>query len=141
MKMTTMLGDVMQSLFKPPATRQYPCERQEPPERLRGCLHWDSTNCIGCGLCAKDCPANAIEVIVLDKKAKRFVVRYHLDRCLFCGQCVESCPRNCLELSQDDWELAALSKEPFTLYYGDDADVKIARTGLSEADIDQPVNA
>lgn len=141
MKMTTMLGDVMQSLVKPPVTQQYPNERQEPPERLRGGLHWDATKCIGCGLCAKDCPANAIELIVLDKKAKRFVMRYHLDRCLFCGQCVESCRRNCLELSHDDWELAALSREPFTIYYGDDADVEIVRSRLSESGVDQSVNA
>jgi len=137
MKIVTMAGDVLQSLFKRPVTRQYPLERVEPPEKLNGCLHWDATNCTGCGLCEKDCPANAIDLIVLDKKEKRFVIHYHLDRCIFCGQCVVSCPRSCLGLSPDNWELAALGKDLFTLDYGDIADVEAARSRLLEADVEQ----
>ena len=140
MKLIAMLSDVLQSLFKSPVTQQYPYERQEPPKRLHGRLRWDPTNCIGCDLCAKDCPAEAIELIVLDKKAKRFVVHYHLDRCLFCGQCVESCRHKCLELDKNDWELAALSTDLFAIYYGDEADVELVRSGLSEPAVNQPAS-
>ena len=91
MKLTTMWKDALSSLFKPAATQRYPFVRREAPEHLRGQLHWDPSACTGCGLCAKDCPADALEVIVLDKKAKRFVMHYHVDRCTFCAQCVSSC--------------------------------------------------
>lgn len=128
-----MLGDVVGSLFRRPATERYPFERRPVPQRLRGQLRWDPERCTGCGLCARDCPADAIELITLDKKNKRFVLRYHLDRCTFCAQCVQSCNFDCLELSPDRWELAALSKEPFTIHYGDDADVEAVLAGLTGA--------
>jgi formate hydrogenlyase subunit 6/NADH:ubiquinone oxidoreductase subunit I len=132
MKTVTMLGDVLRSLVHKPVTRLYPFERHEPPERLRGQLDWDPTNCTGCGLCVKDCPAEAIEIITVNKAEKRFVMRYHLDRCLFCGQCVKSCRRKCLTQSGDHWELAALTEDPFTLYYGNEEDVETARTGADD---------
>lgn len=122
-KVGSMLQDVLQSLVKPPATQRYPFTRPTTPPRLRGLLVWEGNECIGCTLCAKDCPAKALEVITLDKKAKRFVVRYHVDRCTFCAQCVESCRRGCLKMS-DDWELATFSKQAFELYYGKPEDVQ-----------------
>jgi len=119
-----MLGDVLQSLFRRPVTRRYPFEWKAAPGRLRGKLTWNPERCTGCALCNKDCPSNAIELITLDKKSKRFVMRYHVDRCTFCAQCVENCRFDCLGMSSEQWELAALSKEPFTIYYGKDADVE-----------------
>jgi formate hydrogenlyase subunit 6/NADH:ubiquinone oxidoreductase subunit I len=136
MKLGTMLSDVFRSLFRRTATRQYPFERKPAPERLRGKLYWDAETCTGCSLCSKDCPANAIEIIMVDKAAKRFVVRYHLDRCTFCAQCVLSCPQDALRLSHDEWELADTSKKPFTIYYGEDADVEPFLVNLAESDAD-----
>lgn len=134
MKLGTMLSDVFHSLFRLTATRQYPFERKQAPERLRGKLHWDAEKCTGCSLCSKDCPANAIEIIMVDKVAKRFVVRYHLDRCTFCAQCVLSCPQDALSLSCDEWELADTNKQPFTIYYGADANVEHFLVNLAESD-------
>ncbi len=138
MKIGAMLGDVFRSLFRRPATRQYPFERKEAPERLRGKLHWDPEKCTGCLLCVKDCPAQAIEVFMVDKANKRFVLRYHLDRCTYCAQCVVSCRPGALEMSNDEWELAATSKEPFTVTYGDEADVQrlveLAQAGANSAE-------
>jgi NAD-dependent dihydropyrimidine dehydrogenase PreA subunit len=57
MKFASMLTDVLKSLVTPVATKQYPVERLEAPLQLRGRLNWDPTECIGCGLCVKDCPA------------------------------------------------------------------------------------
>lgn len=124
MKIGTMLQDIVTSLFHRPATEQYPFEKRAAPPRTRGMLHWNPEKCTGCCLCNKDCPANAIELITLDKKAKQFVMHYHPDRCTFCGQCVESCRFDCLEMSSEEWELAATSKESFTVTYGRDEDIE-----------------
>jgi formate hydrogenlyase subunit 6/NADH:ubiquinone oxidoreductase subunit I len=122
-----MVSDVVTSFFTKPITRRYPFERREAPERFRGKLVWDLSKCTGCQLCIKDCPANAIELIVIDRSKKHFMMKFHADRCTYCAQCVVNCKFKCLNLSHDQWELAALSKEPFTVYYGLEADVDAAR--------------
>jgi formate hydrogenlyase subunit 6/NADH:ubiquinone oxidoreductase subunit I len=130
MKMGAMLSDVLRSLWRRPVTQRYPFERRAAPARLRGKLHWNPEKCTGCCLCSKECPSKAIELITLDKKSKRFVVRYHVDRCTFCAQCVQNCRFGCLAMSNEEWELAALSKAPFTVYYGDETDVQAVVAGL-----------
>jgi NAD(P)H-quinone oxidoreductase subunit I len=136
MRIGTMLSDVLRSIFSPPATREYPSVRKDAPERLRGKLTWDRSKCTGCSLCAKECPANAIEMILIDRASKRFVMRYHMDACTFCAQCVQNCRFNCIEMSNKEWELAALNKEAFTVHYGSDEDVaKILETfGKNQAE-------
>ncbi len=123
MKLATMLGDVMHSLVRKPVTERYPFERKEAPQQLRGRVAWDPQKCTGCTLCVKDCPSRALELITIDKAAKRFVMLYHLDRCTYCAQCVESCRFDSLSMSHDQWELAALTKEPFAIYFGRKEDV------------------
>jgi formate hydrogenlyase subunit 6/NADH:ubiquinone oxidoreductase subunit I len=68
-------------------------------------------------------------MIVLDKKAKRFVMRYHLDRCTFCAQCVFSCRQDSLEMASNLWELAGPDREGFTLYFGKDEDIRDVLAG------------
>lgn len=138
MKIVTMLKDVVRSLGKRPFTRPYPREKQPAPERLRGKLHYDPEKCTGCCLCSMECPANALELITLDKKEKRFVMRYHLDRCTYCAQCVQNCRFGCLEMSPDEWELAATSKEPFTIYYGNEEDIAAIVGNSADADAEPP---
>jgi formate hydrogenlyase subunit 6/NADH:ubiquinone oxidoreductase subunit I len=124
MKIGAMLGDIFSSLFKKPITEQYPFERREAPPHFRGKLVWDPNKCTGCGLCMKDCPSDAIEVITIDRANKRFVMRYNIDRCTYCAQCVQNCRFDCLEMSHDQWELASTTKEPFTVYYGREEDIQ-----------------
>ncbi len=123
-KFGSMLVDTLRSFFQKPVTQLYPFEHNGTPERLRGKLHWQPESCTGCCLCMKDCPSDAIEVITIDKQAKKFVMRYHADRCTYCAQCVKNCRFNCINLSNEEWELAAQSTEPFTVYYGNEADLE-----------------
>ena len=122
-RFAAMLSDVVESLFKRPVTEKYPFKRYPAPERLRGKLTYSPEKCTGCCLCIKDCPSNAIELITIDKKAKRFVMRYHADRCTYCAQCVKNCRLECLGMSNREWELAALKREAFVVNYGNEADV------------------
>ena len=45
-----------------------------------------STGCIGCGICVKNCPQNAITV-------ENFVANIDQDKCIGCGICMEKCPK------------------------------------------------
>ncbi len=123
MRIGAMLSDISRSLFKKPVTELYPFIKKGAPERLRGKLLFDPAKCTGCKICVRDCPANAIELHVIDKAAKRFVLRFYSDRCTFCAQCVYSCNFGAIELSHDEWELAALSKDAFAIPCGRAEDV------------------
>jgi formate hydrogenlyase subunit 6/NADH:ubiquinone oxidoreductase subunit I len=134
MKIGALLGDVARSLFKPAATVQYPLEPSIAPDRLRGKLIWDYRRCTGCNLCVKDCPANAINLIILDRKQKRFVMEYDENRCIYCAQCVQSCRFQALRMSNTVWELAALKKDAFKVYYGRYDDIhKLINADLADA--------
>jgi formate hydrogenlyase subunit 6/NADH:ubiquinone oxidoreductase subunit I len=137
-RINAVLSDVIRSLFKRPATERYPFVKQQSPEHLRGKLHWDPEKCSGCCLCMKDCPSKAIEVITIDKANKRFVMRYHEDRCTYCAQCVQNCRFNCIEMSNDQWELASANKEPFTVYYGREADIEPILAKQTQPDVEEP---
>jgi formate hydrogenlyase subunit 6/NADH:ubiquinone oxidoreductase subunit I len=125
MKIGSMVGDILKSLFKKPATIHYPAEKIRAPERYRGQLFWEPEKCTGCQLCIKDCPSNAIELLVIDKVNRRFVMRYDIDKCTYCAQCIESCRLKCLNMDSQQWELASTHKQPFTVYYGKDEDIDL----------------
>jgi formate hydrogenlyase subunit 6/NADH:ubiquinone oxidoreductase subunit I len=126
MKIATMLRDIWKALWTKAATEAYPGEKVEVAERFRGKLQWNPQVCTGCTLCVQDCPAKAIEIITLDKKAKRFVMRYHADKCVYCGQCVESCRFDAITLINGEWELASSSPQDFDIAYGNEADIESA---------------
>lgn len=131
MKGTSMLSDIWKSIWIAPATQRYPFEKRPAPQNLRGKLAYNPEGCTGCQLCVKDCPAQAIDLITLDKKDKRFVLRYYADRCTFCGQCVESCRFKCIELKNDKWELASTDRGDFVLTYGREEDVPKVLAGAA----------
>lgn len=105
------------SLFQKPATVSYPFTKAEKPEHFRGRLVFDPTKCIGCKLCMKDCPANAIEIVKVADKQFRAVVR--LDKCIYCAQCVDSCNKSALNYSAE-FELANFKRGDLKVDIGND---------------------
>lgn len=138
MSFGSMFTDIFKSFFSAPVTEKYPFERPETADRFRGKLYYDPSKCTGCNLCSKDCPANALEIVILDRAAKRFVARYNMSRCIYCSQCIQSCKFKCLGMSNEDWELASLSKEMFTVNYGKEEDIAAFLAGLAPTTPETP---
>lgn len=115
------LRTTLQHLFKRPVTVQYPEERLPLPLGYRGrvALVYDEEReryrCTACGLCAKACPVEIIQITrARDEKGKpipypeRF--EYNLLECIVCGLCVEACPFEALTMTQER-ELAVYSRK------------------------------
>ena len=68
----------------------------DTPDRFRGKIVYDRNKCIGCKICTRVCPANAIEFI---KETK--TIRIYVTQCIFCSQCNDVCPVNCLFMSSE----------------------------------------
>lgn len=105
-------------IFRPKFTRQYPEERWNPPPSFRGrpVLVEESgvERCVACGLCARVCPALAIEMQASESEywKERYPVMFEINmlRCIFCGFCEEVCPEEAIVMSQD-YELTFTSQE------------------------------
>jgi NAD(P)H-quinone oxidoreductase subunit I len=114
----TMLSQLLTQLFKKPFTNKHPKkyipasstrffkdvsagkETMNPPvktpERFRGKIVYQKEICIGCRLCLKVCPSEAILFKEEEKK-----IRVYVARCTFCAQCVDVCPVDCLQMSEE----------------------------------------
>jgi formate hydrogenlyase subunit 6/NADH:ubiquinone oxidoreductase subunit I len=109
----TIEKELLENAMKKPATLLYPSEKALPVERIRGRVAWEIEECIGCGLCSKICPSEAIEMIGKGREAD---IIYHLDRCMFCGECVDICPTKAIRTTSD-YELASATREEMTIHY------------------------
>lgn len=115
----------MRHLLKRPVTVMYPYERLETPQTFkkgmfgveniwtiyRGALALDDELCIGCGMCARICPNQAVEIIKFKGKNRP---RINIGRCMFCSLCIEYCPRGALATT-NDYELADYTKSNLIL--------------------------
>ncbi|MDG6221075.1 MAG: 4Fe-4S binding protein [Candidatus Thermoplasmatota archaeon] len=121
---TIMVFEIFRQLFNKPATNKFPVKyapknmhaaakaiekgnvKITPPVKVpkdfRGKVAYDREACIGCKMCIKMCPSNAIEWIPgPGGKAKGSKVKFYMSRCTFCEMCVEICPKECIKMTQD----------------------------------------
>jgi NADH-quinone oxidoreductase subunit I len=119
------LALTMRQVFRPKFTRQYPEERYNPPSSYRGRPVLVEENgverCVACGLCARVCPALAIEVQAheteLEKERAPVLFEINMLRCIFCGFCEEACPEEAIVMS-DEYEL--VFRKPEDAVFGKD---------------------
>ncbi|CAM2060858.1 4Fe-4S dicluster domain-containing protein [Desulfovibrionales bacterium] len=80
--------------------------------------------CIMCGMCAKVCPSNCLDLALCkittdetdknkaSKTIERFIYTYHL--CSLCGLCVQTCPARSLQFSGNVY-LSGLDRDAFKI--------------------------
>jgi formate hydrogenlyase subunit 6/NADH:ubiquinone oxidoreductase subunit I len=107
-------------------TSLYPAIHANVADRFRGMLAFDSKLCVGCNLCQKVCPTDAIKIEKVEnnkntEKAenvntgeKRFIAVVQLDKCIFCGQCVDTCRKGALK-NTANFELACKNRNDLTV--------------------------
>ncbi len=100
----------LKNMFRPNVTMEYPEVKFEPPASYRGrpVLVQEENGverCVACGLCARVCPALAIEVQASETELEkeRYPIKFEINmlRCIFCGFCEEVCPEEAIVMSKD----------------------------------------
>jgi len=110
-RVSPMLKRAVSHIFIKPATTKYPFVKPKLPDDFRGQQVFDINLCISCGLCSRDCPAKAIEMVEVEGKKRPL---FKLDQCVFCYQCAESCPRNAIKATAF-YELATTDKSSLVI--------------------------
>jgi formate hydrogenlyase subunit 6/NADH:ubiquinone oxidoreductase subunit I len=127
-KAGALVPELFRNLNRRPVTRFYPFEKAEVPERFRGTPRFRSDNCIGCKVCMRDCPSDAIHIEVqtipstepqiegqpAPKPKKKITMILYLDRCVHCERCAEVCPKDAIFLDTE-FELANFSRDALRL--------------------------
>ena len=86
MSYLTFAKEMLKNLFSSPVTTQYPLQPKEFDEGARGKVLNDIDNCIFCGMCQRNCPADAI---VVDRVKRTWTINPFL--CVQCQLCVDNC--------------------------------------------------
>lgn len=111
------LVESIKIMMKKPYTRMVPVKSS--PFKvigLRGSHILDMTKCTGCSMCQQVCPANSIDMVIVEgdypqNPRKRFP-RIDHSKCTFCGLCVEYCPFSALTMTTaTGYELFAVKKD------------------------------
>ena len=123
LKIGAMLPEVIRQLFKKPATVQYPFEKNKVPATLRGKPVMNPSLCVGCKMCERDCPSEAITIQKASettdeqgKVKKNFLMIFYLDRCTHCAQCEESCAKDAI-IMDNCFEDAAFHRDSLKIIY------------------------
>ena len=89
-KQMGLLPAILEAIRNEPETVAFPSVPLVLPAGYRGEIEMlDPEKCSGCGLCVRDCPAQALELVRQSRSA--FCLVYYPARCAYCGQCEESC--------------------------------------------------
>jgi len=105
-----LLPNILSAFFSGSETVKYPQETTLLTERFRGSVRMREQHCVGCSLCVRDCPTNALEMV---KKSKdEFRLLYHRDRCAYCGQCELSCRYDAIYLD-NEYDAPSASRSSF----------------------------
>ncbi|MFI5206136.1 MAG: 4Fe-4S binding protein [Candidatus Paceibacterales bacterium] len=110
-KISPIFRKVASFVFSKPATAGYPFTKPQVQDNFRGQMQLDMKQCIGCGLCGRDCPGGAIEMVDFYGKKRP---QFRLDKCLFCYQCSDSCPKKAIRNSAV-YELATTDKSSLVM--------------------------
>lgn len=120
------LGVTFKNMVAKPVTVCYPEVKREMPPRFRGrhFLTRDENGlekCIGCSLCAINCPVGCIHVVAAENTeenrvsiGERYAEVYEINllRCIYCGFCEEACPVDAVIL-REHYELADYDRKSY----------------------------
>ena len=111
------LFTVLKHLFMRPVTLEYPEKRRFQSDAFRGRpgVNIGKNGCVGCGVCKKVCPSNAID-FVKDENGKVVSYTFDLNKCIFCGNCMYYCPHHAINM-REDFELGTAEKNELKLTY------------------------
>ena len=108
-----LLPNIVKAVSSKPETIAYPAGSHRLSASYRGSVRIIAENCIGCGLCVRDCPAAAL---ALEKDSKHsFRLIHYRDQCTSCGQCELSCKFNSIYLDNSYIEASADRKDFFEI--------------------------
>lgn len=94
--------EAIKNFFKSPVTNKYPNIPVEAPKNYRGKIKFDSTLCVGCGMCIKVCSPGAItKTIEKVDEGQKITMNFNLGSCTYCGFCADFCGRKAIKLTQD----------------------------------------
>jgi formate hydrogenlyase subunit 6/NADH:ubiquinone oxidoreductase subunit I len=110
-RVPSMMRRAFTNTFCKPATTKFPFIQRNLSSNFRGQPIFDVNLCIGCGICSKECPSQAIIMISVDGKKNP---EFQLDKCVFCYQCSDSCPKKAIKNSEY-YQLATTDKSSLTI--------------------------
>lgn len=100
--MIPYLKEALKNLFKKPVTINYPGEKIKTAPKYRGRIIFDSSKCVGCGMCMRVCSPQAITKTVKDvDEGQEITMTFDLGSCTFCSMCADFCARKSITLTED----------------------------------------
>lgn len=102
---------LIRNLLKGPATEAFPFAEAWTPPRMRGRIAFDPGSCALCRVCARICPAGAIQ---FEKRPDGLEFNLWHNSCVFCGLCTVYCESEGLH-AIPDWHLSHYQDAKFDL--------------------------